>query len=121
MTAHRVRIFHSTAGSDSYHTWSDQWLLNMSPWSYPEVDNDLPTQTTTIDGDLTYYHGELAFDWSEDKAIIFDQLDQYAASYCDWHRIGYHACTHDEDNPQPCSWDETRENGTIPDDTPTFN
>lgn len=120
MTAHRIRLIHSTTGASAYHDWLDTWLTNMSPWDYPEVDNDLPTLRETVDGD-EYYQTELAFDWSEDRATILDQLDQYAASYCKWHRIGYHECDHDEDDPQPCSWDEVVEHGDVPDDIPTFD
>jgi len=120
MTVHRVRLIHSTAGASSYHGWLDQWLTNMAPWTDPEVTNELPTLREQVDGDGEYYQTELAFEWSEDKATILDQLDQYAVAYCDWHRIGYHVCTHDEEEPQPCSWDEQRESGQVPDYIPSF-
>lgn len=113
MTIHRVRLFHSPTGADSYHGWLDTWLTNMEPWSDPEVTNNLPTQRSPIGSDVTYYQTELEFEWSEDRAIILDQLDGYARSYCDWHRIGYHECAHD-DNDGSCSWDEQRGSGTVP-------
>jgi hypothetical protein len=120
MTVHRVRLLHSTAGKNDYHAWLNTWLTNMTPWSDPEVPNDLPSLRTQIDGSGEWYQTELAFEWTEDRAIILDNLAQYASSYCDWHRIAYHVCTHDEENGGPCSWDEVRENGTIPSYVPTF-
>lgn len=120
MTTHRIRLYHSTQGAQSYHPLLDQWLTNMTPWEYPEVDNDLPAERDPIDGDAAAYYGaDLAFDWqAEDKAIILDQLSQYAEAYCDWHRIGYHVCDHDAAEPTPCSWETTCEAGTVPDHIP---
>ena len=120
MTIHRVRLYHSTTGASSYHGWLDQWLLNMSPWEDPEVTNELPTLREHLETGAEYYQTEIAFEWSEDRAIILDNLDQYAASYCDWHRIGYHVCTHD-DNGGPCSWDEQRQNGSVPNYIPDMS
>ncbi|MFP4218810.1 MAG: hypothetical protein ACLFR6_08245 [Salinarchaeum sp.] len=122
MTAHRLRLVHSQSGADDFHAWLESWLTNMSPWDYPEVDNDLPTLREPVDGE-SYYQAELAFDWSEDESIILDNLDDYAASYCDWHRIGYHVCEHDESDPTPCSWDTDlgRKSGSVPDHIPTFD
>lgn len=116
MTAHRIRLYHSTQGAQSYHAWLDQWLTNMSPWECPEVTNDLPAESDRIGADAaTCYVGDLAFHWdAEDKAIILDQLSQYAAAYCDWHRIGYHVCDHDAAESTPCAWESTRESGTVP-------
>lgn len=95
----------------------------MQPWTDSEVTNEVPSSTTTtaLDGSGTeHYRVELAFEWSEDKSIILDQLDQYAAAYCDWHRLGYHVCDHDESDRSGCSWDEIRENGTVPSNIPTL-
>lgn len=117
MTIHRARLFYSTTGADSYHSWLSTWLVNMSPWESVEVTNEAPADTFTPVGGDDCYRVEFGFEWSEDRAIILDNLDQYAASYCDWHRIGYHECTHD-DNGGACSWDEQRENGTVPDYIP---
>lgn len=120
MTAHRIRLFHSISEADSYHDWLETWLTNMSPWDYPDVDNTVPELQTDMDGN-EYYATELAFDWSHDKAILLDNLSGYADSYCSWNRIGYHVCDHDEDSPTACSWEEIRENGTVPNYVPTLN
>lgn len=111
---HRVRLYHSTEGAQEYHDWLEVWLTNMEPWEDPEVENDLPKLTQIEEPDSgEYYRGELAFAWSEDRAHILDNLDQYADAHTDWHRIGYHECTHDEDGG-PCDWDEQRESGDVP-------
>lgn len=111
---HRTRLYYSTTGAASFHAWLSQWLINMSPWAAPEVTNEVPeSPTTPIDGGDDYYVVELAFEWAEDRAHILDNLSQYAAAYCEWHRIGYHECTHDGTGG-PCSWAEQRESGTVP-------
>jgi hypothetical protein len=117
---HRIRLCYSTTGAASFNGWLETWLTNMEPWADPEVTNDVPTTTETIDGDV-YHRGDLAFEWTEDRAIILDQLDQYLAAYCSWHRIGYHECGHDEENGGPCSWDEQRESGAVPGYVPSFD
>lgn len=115
---HRARLFHSTAGAQDFHGWLETWLTNMEPWADPEVENELPSQRDQLEGDGEWYQTELAFEWTEDRAHILDNLDQYAQSYCDWHRIGYHECTHDGEGG-PCSWNERRQNGTVPDYIPS--
>jgi hypothetical protein len=119
MSVHRVRIWHSQAGAASFHGWLDVWLTNMTPWASDEVTNTLPALVEPIDGDA-HYRGELAFAWTEDKAIIMDQLVGYLSAYCDWHQIAYHVCTHDEADPTPCAWDDVNRDGTLPDAVPTI-
>lgn len=115
MPIHRTRLFYSTAGGGSFHGWLGTWLANMSPWEAPDVTNSVPNgPLSTVDSNTDYYAIELAFDWSEDKSHILDNLDQFLDAYCDWHRIGYHVCTHDETDPTPCTWEETRESGSVP-------
>lgn len=77
MTIHRVRLFHSLKGAGSFHGWLDTWLTNMDPWTDDEVTNKLPEERTLQDGGNSFYRGELAFEWSEDKAHILDNIDQY--------------------------------------------
>jgi len=113
MTAHRLRLFYSIAGSSDFHAWLDTWLTTMQPWDSGEVTNDLPTEVTPTDG-VTHYEGELAFDWAEDRLIILDSLDQNCGADCDWHRILYHDCRHDDAVRELCQWDEQRESGAVP-------
>jgi len=114
MTVHRFRVIHSTTGAESYHNWLHQWLLNVDAALQSSVSNESPKLVDAFDGSGTWYQGDLAFDWAEGKANIFDNIELYADSYCDWHRIGYHECSHDETEITSCSWQEVRESGTIP-------
>lgn len=121
MTIHRVRLYYSNTGATSFHGWLSTWLTNMQPWSGGEVANSVPdAPTSPFDSDLKYYSVELAFDWSEDKSIILDQLDGYVSAYCDWSRLGYHVCDHDEDDRTGCQWEEIRENGSVSSDVPVL-
>ena len=120
MAAHRVVLFHSPTGSTDFHNWLDTWLTNMTPWSYPGVQNELPLLNQPNGDDPEYYAGELAFDWNaESKSIIVDNLEGYLSSYCDWYRLGYHICTHDEDDAD-CTWDDVRDGGTVPASIPSL-
>jgi hypothetical protein len=121
MKVHRVRLYHSTAGSQSYHNWLDQWLLNVDAALQSEVDNEPPTLRKQIDGGGEWYQGDLAFDWDGGKANILDNIEQYADSYCDWFQIEYHECSHDETDATACSVQEIRKNGTIPNYVPTIS
>lgn len=114
MSVHQVRLFHSEAGAGGFHDWLETWLTNMTPRSADEVTNEPPTLTTPIDGGAPYYSGDLAFAWSEDKNIIMDQLTGYLDAYCEWWRLGYHVCSHDEENPTPCAWEDGDEGGAVP-------
>ena len=121
MTVHRFRLYHSTGGSEQYHNWLGQYTLNLNAALGDEVEKEVPTLTQSRDNDLEWYQGDYAFAWDEGKAQIYQSMDLYAESYCNWHRIGYHECSHDEDDPTPCSWDEVRESGTIPSAIPSLS
>lgn len=123
MALHRVRLYYSTADAAAYHDWLSSFLTNLQPWESDEVTNSVSdAPASPIDeNDEDYYRVELAFDWSEDKAHILDNLSLYADSYCDWYRLGYHVCTHDEDDPTPCEFEELRENGAVPDHIPSLS
>lgn len=112
MTIHRLRLEYSESGGQSFNNWLSIWLTNMEPWS--ERENTTPTLQ---DGALVsepHYRGELTFDWSEDKAIIMDQLWGYLTSYCKWARLRYHVCDHDKSEPTPCEWEVEQTHGTLP-------
>jgi len=114
MVVHRFRIYHSTAGASSYMDWFEQLTLNVNA----ALGNELTRESTTLrepidDARDNYYAGDFAFEWEEGKENLYQNFNQFAQSYCQWHRIGYHECTHDGTGG-PCSWDEQREAGTVP-------
>jgi len=43
MAVHRVRLCHSVAGADDYHSWLDQWLTNVDAALHDEIDNEPPS------------------------------------------------------------------------------
>jgi len=96
MVVHRFGIYHSTAGASSYMNWFEQFTLNVNA----ALGNELTRESTTLrepteEGRDDYYAGDFAFAWEEGKENLYQNFDEYASSYCDWHRIGYHRCTHD--------------------------
>jgi len=123
MSIHRVRLFHSTAGASGFHNWLSVWLTNMTPWEADEVTNEVPvTWNAGVGNEGTEaFHAELAFEWTQDRDIILDNLNQQMAAWCDWNRLFWHECSHDESQPQPCEWNEKRENGTVPADIPDWD
>jgi hypothetical protein len=112
MSVHRVRLVYSEGGGESFNGWLETWLTNMAPWS--ERENTVPARRDAELVDTPHYRGNLTFQWTEDKSIIMDQLWGYLTAYCDWALLGYHVCTHDEDNPQPCEWGTVKTNGSVP-------
>jgi len=112
MSIHRVRLRYSEAGAQSFHGWLSVWLTNMSPWA--ERPNEVPTLR---EQPSAHYGGDLTFEWSEDKSIILDQLDGYLAAYCDWYRLAYHVCNHDDSDRTPddgCTFWHHSEGGAVP-------
>lgn len=60
--------------------------------------------------------GHWRFAWHEDHTQLLDDLESDLQGEVDWYRIKYHECDHDQSEGRVgCSWDETREFGTIPD------
>lgn len=112
MTVHRLRLVYSSAGSEYFHNWLSTWFDSLSQWDLDGVENSAPDSQINRQGE-SYYTVDLAFDWSEDEELILDNLDQYLSSYCDWHRVGYHICDHDGET-DGCSWDQSREDGSVP-------
>jgi hypothetical protein len=114
VSIHRVRLVYSEGGAASFNGWLETWLTNMQPWA--ERENGVPSTVEPYpDSDWpAHYRGDLTFDWSEDKAIIEDQLNGYLGPYCDWGIVGYHICDHDEADRDGCSWESVTEHGIIP-------
>lgn len=106
----------------------DNWVSNYSEWTVDPVVHTLTETNTQPDGSGTQYlRGDWRFlDQGETPTNILGDLSDRLASFQGglWHRLGYHACTHDEDTPTPCSWtdpnSEVLESGTIPADIPTL-
>lgn len=123
MSVHMIRVLCEPPKGEA-ETAINNWVSNYSEWTDDPVTHELVETNTAVDGTGTkYVRGDWRFiDQGEDLTNILQDLSNRLQSIQGglWHRLGYHVCTHDEDNPQPCSWDEQIEFGTIPADIPTF-
>jgi len=122
MTVHMVRIFFDLPKGNADNA-VDNWVQNHNEWENDPVSHSLTEKNTEIDGSgVDYVSGDYRFIQEETVTKLLDDLGDRLSSVQGglWYRIGYHACDHDEDQPTPCSWDETREGGTVPDAIPTI-
>jgi len=98
----------------------DRWLANNTPWT----EDPAPHELRLMDGPLTdvpaHFRGDVRFELSDGKASLLDQIETDLSGVVSWYRIAYHRCSHDEKNPQPCSWNDKVEFGTVPSGVPTF-
>ena len=107
----------------SADTAVDNWVQNHTEWTADSVEHSLVETTTGVNGSgTTYVRGDYRFVQEGPATTLLDRLEDRLRSFQGglWYRVGYHVCTHDEDTPQPCDWETTRENGMIPDDIPEF-
>ena len=121
MTVHMVRLMVEPPKGESEEAVNN-WVENHNQWDDDPVSHDL-TETTADDGDgTTYARGDYRFIQEETAGELLDDLERRLQDFEDglWYRLTYHACKHDEDGPEPCSWDDTRESGGVPEDIPTI-
>lgn len=122
MTVHMVRLMVEPPRGEAEDAVNN-WVENHTQWDDDPVNHDLRETTVGVDDDgTTYVRGDYRFIQDETADELLDNLEEQLQSFQGglWYRAGYHACTNDEDNPQPCSWEDTREGGDVPDDIPTF-
>lgn len=119
MTVHMVRVLSESPKGEA-ETAIDNWVANYNEWTADPVTHELVETNTELDGSGTaYVRGDWRFlDQGEDPTNILSdlsgRLQQIQGGL--WHRLGYHVCSHDADDPTPCSWDEKQEFGSIPSD-----
>lgn len=123
MAVHMVRVLAEPPKGEA-ETAVANWVENYTEWTGDTVEHALTDANTAIDGTGTaYVRGDWRFeDQGEDPTNILSDLSGRLQSLQGglWHRLAYHVCTHDEADPQPCSWDETVEWGTVPSGVPDF-
>jgi len=114
MALHRVKLQYDAGTDVAFETWLEQWLADMPLWD--GTANDVP-DAHSHEGVPEHYRGEFVFEWSAERALILDSLEQNLSASADWYRIKYHVCDHDEADRGGCRWDpsETRTGGTVPD------
>lgn len=122
MAVHMIRVLCEPPKGDAENAVNN-WVSNYNEWTSDPVEHELTETNASMDGDGTaYLRGDWRFvDEGETATDILEDLSERLASVQGglWHRLGYHVCTHDEENGGPCSWDETLEWGSIPSDVPS--
>jgi hypothetical protein len=123
MTVHMVRIMIEPPKGNA-ESAVDNWVANHNEWENDPVKHSLVETTADVDGTgTTYVRGDYRFIQDSTVTDLLDALESRLQSFQGglWYRVGYHQCDHDEENASPCSWDEKRENGTIPSDIPDMS
>jgi len=122
MTVHMACLFVEPPRGEAAEAVNN-WVENHTEWLDDAVRHDLrETNAGLEDGGTTCVRGDYRFVQEETADELLDDLENRLQSFQGglWYRAGYHACDHDEDNPTPCSWEDTREWGDVPEDIPTF-
>jgi len=122
MTVHTVRIYVEPPRGGAEEAVNN-WVENHNQWEHDSVEHELTEATAGIDDDGTLYaRGDWRFIQEETADELLDDLEERLQNFQGglWYRAGYHACDHDEDEPTPCSWEDTREWGDVPDNIPTI-
>ena len=122
MTTHMVRLFVEPPKEEAEEAVNN-WVENHTQWDDDSVSHELTETTADLDGDgTTYARGDYQFIQEETADELLNDLEDRLQNFEGglWYRLAYHACTHDEDDPEPCSWDDTRESGGVPEDIPTI-
>lgn len=118
-----IRVYCEPPKGDA-DTAIQNWVDNYSEWTGDPVTHELvETNAAMDDSGTTYLRGDWRFhDQGEAATDILDDLSSRLQSINSglWHRLGYHVCDHDEATATACSWDQTLEWGTVPNDIPTF-
>lgn len=122
MTVHmiRMKMCKSMSKSDAQSV-IDTWVNNHDPWVEGTQDS-LSVSNTSLDGSGTeYYVYNARFNMQDTtKTELLDAIETELQNHCSWYTIGYHECSHDEDSPGNCSWEDNRKYGTLPDGVTGF-
>lgn len=122
MTTHMVRLFIETPKGNA-ESAVDNWVENHNGWTSDPVEHTLTETNTEIDGSgVDYLSGDYRFIQEESVDELLDDLESRLEGFQGglWYRVGYHECSHDEDLPGSCSWEEQRESSDVPSEVPTF-
>ena len=112
MSVHMFRVYVAPDFDQTdLQTAIDDWVAGHTKWT------DDPQETGVVGerlGDLedpstAYWGVDIRIEKTDTKANILQKLGDKLKNKCDWYRAGYHECTHDEDPPQPCSWEDRQD------------
>lgn len=76
-------------------------------------------QRETISGDQTFYEGIFIVTLDSDnkdseKNDLTEQIRKEIDKSASWWQLRWHECSHDKNNPDPCSWEYQNDSGDIP-------
>jgi hypothetical protein len=116
---HKIKLYYSTSDADAFHDWLTDWNATKDGNTNDEIDNNIPANTTTPeDSNIEYYRVELTYQSSHDPTVLLQEPYQKLTELCEWARVGYHKCDHDNlKKSHDCSFDDADidEHGDIPD------
>jgi hypothetical protein len=121
---HRIRLYYSTSGADTFHDWLTTWKADLDGDTADAVDNNIPdTPTSPENSDLEHYSVSMTFASHEDPLVVLEDPYGKLVDHCEWSRAAYHACNHGYDgDDDSCQWREEniREDPPVPEHVPTF-
>jgi len=125
MTVHMIRVFIGPNDKMTLQQANDEldkWVNNHSEW-VEDMAAHVVSETVTPSGSK-YWLGSYRFQFDDAKDNLLTKCEDKLTDKCDWYRLGYHNCDHDESDRSGCSWDDQREwtakDQTIPSDVPSF-
>jgi hypothetical protein len=124
VTVHRIKLYYSTTDAEMFHSWLTDWDASRDGDTGDEVTNEIPDVPVTprVKSNDEYFSATLSYDFAEPPTEVLKEPYHALTEHCDWSRVGYHECDHDESNPEPCAFIDYHvlEDGTVPDHIPTF-
>lgn len=88
----------------------DDWVASNAEWTEDSVEHTLSERNTEMDGSgETYYGIDVRFLKEDTKDNVLQKFTDKLKDKVEWYRVGYHNCTHDEEDAYAYSWDDKAE------------
>jgi hypothetical protein len=115
MAVHMYRVYLGTGtegmdlltANSVVGTWTDE----NAEWAEDPVKHTL-SETAYPDGsggEVAVYQGDFRFLLEDAKTDLIRKLTDTLDNKVPWYRYLYHNCSHDEQDPTPCDWDDKGE------------
>lgn len=117
MVVHMLRLRCSVPGNFPIDRFADAMERRVSQHQETLEEQRSPLSIReTVDG-MEYCAADYRFEWeAESGPNLMRTFEAVLQKHCDWLRIRYHVCDHDEDDRGGCEWDDVIEYGPIPDE-----
>jgi hypothetical protein len=120
MTTHMIRLWCEPPKGNAQNAVQN-WVDNYSEWAGDATEHGMTERQVSPEDDTRVVVGMWGFvNQGEDATDILTRLRDRLSGFQGglWHRAVYHIYTHDEDNPEPCSWEYGTEYGDVPTGVP---